>query len=209
MFLPYRVVELLVRLPFFLFTRCQVRGKENVPSQGPLLVVANHLNLADPPLVGISIGRKSKFMAKEELFRSPLSRFFFISIGAFPVNRRRPDLRALRLAEETLAQGFPLVIFPESKRSKDVKLQPGLPGAAMFAARSGVPILPIGITGTEKIKGARWLLARPTLVVNIGATFSLPPANGKLDREKLTEYTEIIMRRIASLLPAEYRGAYA
>ncbi len=205
----YKLGELFFRLLFFLFTRYQVRGKENVPRQGPVLVVANHLNLADPPLVGVSLGRKSRFMAKEELFRSRLSRFIFHSVGAFPVNRRRLNPGTLRQAEEALAQGFPLVMFPESTRSKNAQLQPALPGAAMLAAQCRAPILPVGITGTEKIKGASWWLTRPRITVNIGIPFHLPAINGKLTRAELNEYTEIIMGRIAALLPVEYQGYYA
>lgn len=204
----YKVGELFVRLVFFLLTRSRVIGKEKVPVYGPVLVVANHLSLADPLLVGISIGRKSRFMAKEELFRSPLLRFILVSVGAFPVNRQRLDKGTLRRAEEALVQGFPLVMFPESTRSKTTQLQPAFPGAAMIAARNGVPILPIGITGTESIKGGSWWLTRPRLTVNIGVPFRLPSTNSKLTRAELNEYTEIMMRHIASLLPIEYRGAY-
>jgi len=205
----YKVGELFVRLVFFLLTRNLVIGKENVPIHGPVLVVANHLSLADPPLVGISIGRKSRFMAKEELFRSPLLRFILISVGAFPVNRQRLDKGTLRRAEQALKQGFPLIMFPESTRSKTIQLQTAFPGAAMIAARNGVPILPIGITGTENIRKGSWWLTRPKLTVNIGVPFRLPSTEGKLTREDLNVYTEIMMRHIASLLPMDYRGAYA
>lgn len=205
----YKTGELFVRLLFFSLTRYQVRGKENIPSHGPLLVVANHLHVADPPLVSISLGRESRFMAKEELFRSPLLRFIFTTVGAFPVNRRRLDRGALWRAEEALTHGFPLVIFPESTRSKNAQLQPAHHGAAMLAAHNSVPILPVGITGTESIKGPGWWLTRPRLTVNIGVPFRLPSVNGKLTKAERTKYTELIMKHIATLLPLKYRGAYA
>jgi 1-acyl-sn-glycerol-3-phosphate acyltransferase len=192
-----------------MFTHRIVTGKERVPAHGPLLVVANHLNNADPPLIGISLGRKARFMAKDELFRNPLARFVLLSIGAFPVNRRRPGKNSLQEADQALAHGFPLVMFPESTRSKTAKMRTGLPGAAMVAIKSGVPILPIGITGTEKINGPGWWLTRPVIRVSIGMPFTLPAQSQGMTRDDLNDYTGTIMHNIASLLPVEYRGEYA
>ena len=189
-------------------TRWQVKGRENVPSQGPLLVVVNHLNLADPPIVGVSLHRKAIFMAKEELFRSRFVGYFVGGFGAFPVHRGQLDRKALRQAEKVLAEGLALVIFPEATRSKNAQLQHAFPGSALVALRSGAPILPVAITGTERIKGAIWWLRRPQLTVNIGHTFYLPPVNGKLTKTELSELTNFIMGRIAELLPVEYQGSY-
>ncbi len=205
----YYVGRLLLRITLLLFTRWQVRGRENVPSQGPVLVVSNHLNLADPPLVAVSLGRKAVFMAKEELFRSRFSSYFVSSLGAFPVHRRQLDREALRQAEKVFAKGVALVMFPEGTRSKKAQLQPALPGSALIALRSGVPILPVGITGTEKIKGVAWLLHRPRITVTIGSPFRLPSGNGRLTKIELASHTNLMMERIAELLPIEYRGSYA
>ncbi len=205
----YHVARLAVKILLFLFTRLKVTGRCNVPGQGPLLVVANHLNLADPPIVAIGLGRKVVFMAKEELFHSRFSRYLVSSLGAFPVHRGQLDREALRQAEQALAGDGVLVMFPEGSRSKNARLQSGHPGSALVAIRSCVPILPVGITGTERIKGAASLLGRPRITVNIGVPFRLPPAEEKLTKAELTEYTDIIMKRIAGLLPTEYRGEYA
>jgi len=194
---------------FKLLTRWQVKGKENVPKEGPVLVVANHLNLADPPLLGVSLGRKVIFMAKEELFRSSLGAYFVSGLGSFPVHRGKLDRGALRRSQQVLADNLALAMFPEATRSRGAKLKTAMPGSALIACRSGVPILPVGITGTEQIKGWDWFFRRPRLTVNIGWPFSLPPVEGKLTREKLVEYTGLIMRRIAALLPPQYRGVYA
>lgn len=192
----------------FLLTRWRVRGKENIPEQGPLLIVVNHLNLADPPIIGVSVSRKAMFLAKEELFRSRLSAYVVRNFGAFPVRRSGMNKEAVRKAEQLLAQGMALIMFPEGRRSRGAQLESALSGAALIAARSHVPILPIGLYGTEKIKGRTWLLRRPRITVNIGHPFYLPSVNRKLTQAQLAEFTHSIMGHIAELLPTEYRGNY-
>ena len=204
----YYVGKILVRM-LLLFTRCRVRGKENVPTQGALLIVANHLSLADPPILGVSLGRRVAFMAKQELFHSRFLSYFVRGLGAFPVHRGRLDRRAMRQASQLLTQGQALVMFPEGKRSESAGLQPASRGSALIAFRNGVPILPVGVTGTEKIKGVAWILHRPQITVNIGPRFYLPPVSSKLTKVELDELTEAIMEHIAELLPPEYQGNYA
>jgi 1-acyl-sn-glycerol-3-phosphate acyltransferase len=191
-----------------LLTRWQVKGRENVPSQGPLLVVANHLNLADPAIIAVSLGRKTIFMAKEELFQSRFSRYFVSNSGAFPVHRGQLDRKAMRQAKRVLDEGLALVMFPEGTRSNNTRLQPAFPGSALIALRNNTPILPVGISGTERIKGTTWLFRRPQLTVNIGHPFRLPAVDGKLSKTELTELTNLMMGRIEELLPAEYRGNF-
>jgi 1-acyl-sn-glycerol-3-phosphate acyltransferase len=203
----YIAKGLLIGL-FRLLTRWEVKGRENIPKEGPVLVVANHLNFNDPPLLGVSLGRTVIFMAKEELFRSPVTAYFVSGLGSFPVYRNRLDRKAIRSSQEVLDDGLALAMFPESHRSWDAQLQPGLPGSALIAYRCGVPILPVGIIGTEQLRGIGWLFRRPRLTVNIGQPFSLPLVEGRLTRQKLAEYTDIIMRHIAGLLPAKYQGVY-
>jgi 1-acyl-sn-glycerol-3-phosphate acyltransferase len=99
---------------FKLFTRWQVKGKENVPEEGPVLVVSNHLNFNDPPLLGVSFKRRVIFMAKEELFRSPINAYFLGGFGSFPVHRGRLDRQALRSSRQVLADGQILAMFPEA-----------------------------------------------------------------------------------------------
>jgi 1-acyl-sn-glycerol-3-phosphate acyltransferase len=101
-----------------------------------------------------------------------------------------------------------LIMFPEGRRSQNAQLESAFSGAALIATRNGVPILPIGIVGTENIKGSTWWLRRPQITVNIGSPFSLTTVNGKLTRLKLTEFTHSVMEHIAELLPIEYRGGY-
>jgi len=205
----YYIGRIIVRILLLLLTRCQVRGKENIPSQGPLLVVANHLNLADSPLLGVSLGRKLIFMAKKQLFRFKVIGYFVRGFGAFPVHRGQLDRKALRRANQVLAEGLVLVMFPEGMRSLHGQLQPAFYGSALIALRSGAPILPVGLIGTEKIKGVTWLLRRPQITVNIGHPFYLSPTSSRLTKAELAKATNSIMGRIAELLPLEYRGNYA
>ena len=205
----YYVASVLVRMLLFLLTDWQVRGKDNVPGDGPVIVVANHLNLADPPILGTSLGRKAIFMAKEELFRSKLSGYFVRNFGAFPVQRKQLDRGALHQAKRVLADGMALVMFPEGSRSMNARLQPALPGSALIALRNDAPVLPVGIAGTEKFKGVAWLLRRPRITINIGRPFSLSPTGGKLTKVELARLTDSILARVAELLPPEYRGHYA
>ena len=207
--LLYFISRLMVKLLLPLLTRYRVRGRDNIPSQGPLIIVANHLNLIDPPLLSISLHRRAMFMAKEELFHSKIASYLVGSIGAFPVCKGRLDRKALRRAMQVLADGLVLVIFPEGRRSRGGRLSAAFPGAALIALRGGVPIIPVGITGTEKLKGLAWLWCRPEVTVNIGPPFSLPKASSKLTKVELSRLTDVIMGRIAELLPTEYRGYYA
>jgi len=204
----YYVARVIVRVLLKLLTHCQVKGRENIPSQGPLLIVANHLSLADPPLLGVSLSRKVIFMAKKELFRFRLSGYFIGSLGAFPVHRGQLDRKALRQAHQILADGLALVMFPEGTRSRSGRLRPAFPGPALIAMRSGAPILPVGIIGTEKIRGVTWLLRRPQITVNVGHPFYLPPVSSRLTKAELAELTNSIMERVAELLPLKYRGDY-
>lgn len=204
----YYTEKLAAKMLLFLFTRLKVQGKENVPDQGALLVVANHLGMADPVILGVELGRRVEFMAKEELFRSKLIAFFVRGFGSFPSYKGRLDMAAMRQSSRVLAQGGALAMFPEGKRSKDASLEIAYHGSALIALRNDVPILPVGITGTEEIKGIGWILRRPRVTVTVGKPFRLPAFNGRLTRAELAKCTEIIMNRVAELIPEEYCGEY-
>ncbi len=201
----YYVARALVRLVLRMATRCQVKGLENIPQRGPLIAIANHINLADPPIIGAVLPRTAIFMAKEELFRSPFIRYFISRFGAFPVHRQQLDLKAMRSALGVLETGRMLIIFPEGHRSEDNKLQPAFSGAALVALHANVPVLPVGIYGTEVVRGIGWLLRRPRINVNIGVPFRLPAPGGKLNRSELAQATRLLMAQVADLLPPEYR----
>ncbi len=190
-----------------LLTRWRVEGKENVPKKGQLIVVANHLNLIDPPLLGASVPRRIYFMAKQELFRPSLGAHFVRAYGAFPVRRGELDREALRRALEVLKKGQVVGMFPEGKRSLNNRIQPMQPGTSFVAVRSGAPILPVGISGSEQIKGIGFILRRPRITVTIGQPFTLPPVEDKPLRSQLPQLSDLIAERVAELLPPSYRNS--
>ena len=199
----------LMRFLLFIFAKYKVIGKENLPADKPALIVCNHLHIADPPLVAASIPLKCKFMAKEELWHNAWSRFWVANFGAFPVRRDRIDTEAIRTAERALAEGFSVIMFPEGGRSPDAQMQRALPGAALIASRMNVSILPVGIAGSEKFSNLfKCFFRHPRVTVTIGRPFSLPPHSSKLSRVQRKEMADRIMRKIAEVLPPEYRGVY-
>jgi 1-acyl-sn-glycerol-3-phosphate acyltransferase len=187
-----------------------LRGVENVPRKGSLLIVSNHVGAVDPPLIGAWTPRPVWFMAKAELFRGGVFlRWLVRSYHAFPVIRHSPDRKALRRAFDLLRQGEAVVLFPEGHRSEDARLQRAEPGAGFVARRSGVPILALGIWGTEKVLGRRGRFPRRAPVsMQLGRPFQLPErqADGSaMDHQQSADY---LMMKIAELLPLEYQGEY-
>ena len=211
MTLTEKIVLAIIELPFKILFSWKVKGRENVPLNGPLIVIANHVHLIDPFLLAFSFPRRIYFMAKEELFRYPFLRSLLRWAGVFPVHRKeaiKEMQRILKEVTDVMDRGSILVMFPEGSRSHDGKLRMGKTGAIVIAVRTNASLLPVGIVGTDKIKGISWLWKRPGIVINIGEPFKLPPPEGKLNKSQRKSLTDLIMRRIAALLPAEYRGTY-
>ena len=199
----YRGVRVLTLLLQALFIRARVTGVEHVPASGPLLVVSNHLSIADPVILFTICPRPLLFMAKEEIFR-PLWFRIFLRLwgGAFPVRRGETDVRAVREALGRIRAGAALVVFPEGTRRPEGIGQVH-PGIGYLASRAACPVLPVAIMGSEAIASLWSLWHRPWLEVRFGEPFSIPE-EGPPDR-----IADTIMRRIASLLPPERRGVYA
>jgi 1-acyl-sn-glycerol-3-phosphate acyltransferase len=199
----------LIRTLVFPFATWTVKGRENITSTGPFLIVCNHLHIADPPIIAAILPLKCVFMAKEDLWHNGWSRFWVENFGAFPVRRDTFDRDAIRQAEYWLKRGVSLIMFPEGGRSQDAHLQTAFPGAALIALRIGVPILPVSIVGTEKLRNLAWcFLHHPRITITFGQPFSLPSKNGRPTKVQREELTSGIMRKIADLLPPEYRGVY-
>ena len=207
--LVYGTSMFLMRGALRLFGDWKVEGREYVPPKGPLLVVSNHQSNMDPPILSASIPRRINFMAKRGLFHNPVASHFLKAYGAFPLNQNGGDLAAIQKSVQLLSQDAAMGIFPEGTRSPGA-MRKAIPGIALVALRSGAPILPVGITGTERI-GPLWHVAVPTgeFRIRIGQPFSIPPMEGRVVREQLEAITTMIMDRVAALLPESYRGVYA
>lgn len=130
----------------------KMEGKENIPKDTNCIFASNHRTNADPPLISCGLKGRHSFMAKEELFENKLFGWLIRNLGAFPVSRGKGDMAVLDMAVERLENGSNLMIFPEGTRSKDGKVHRGHSGAAVIAARSGKPVIPVGIVFGEKLK---------------------------------------------------------
>lgn len=147
----------------FLTPRLRVTGRHNIPYRGPVIFAANHISDFDPPLLGLMIRRPVCFMAKRELWDIWWLAPLITLLGAFKVDQASADRAALRQAEEVLANGDPLGIFPEGFIAKDGKLGKIQPGTVLMALKTGVPIVPVGIEGAQYLIPYGQVLPRPTL----------------------------------------------
>ncbi len=209
--ISYWAVVWFIRCLMFLYVRGPyVEGRENVPRTGGLIIVSNHLNNADPCVIPGVFNRRIITMAKKEMFRWPVISLLFRFIGAFPVERGAADLGALRQAQQVVNSGLALLMFPEGTRSRDYQLHAGFPGTALVAYRTGAPIVPVAITGTESIPWP-WVFIRPFIGprvnVRIGKPFYLARAEHS-NSAAAKAATDDIMMHIAELLPEAYRGEY-
>lgn len=212
--MSFKIVKAVVEALLKVLVRLKIEGKENLPQDGQIIAVCNHLHLLDPVLHMISIlPRDSIFMAKEELFSYWPIPFYGILMDiteAIPVRRDGAVSGArhtLRRAGEVLAEGLVLGVYPEGMRSQSGSLKEAYHGTTSIALRSKAPLIPICIWGTEKLKGVGWL-SRPEVTVSFGQPFTLPSVEGGPGNTQLEALTGYIMQQLAYGLPPEYRGEY-
>jgi len=208
--LGFRFANWVVGMAFRIFARWEVEGRENVPPEGPLLVIANHTHYLDPPLVNTCLSRRVMFLAKRELITETTGwrHWCLLHYGLIPMRRGGLDREALKRASEFLAAGGALGLFPEGTRSRSGVLQRAQGGASMVALPNQVPIVPMGISGLAGVKiKPGTLFKRPRVRVRIGEPFHLPYGTTPT-RGTLVEASDYMMERIAALLPEEQRGYY-
>jgi 1-acyl-sn-glycerol-3-phosphate acyltransferase len=145
------LIRVTIRFLFALFGRLRIEGAGNVPRTGGVILAPNHVSASDWPCIGVACPRELRWMAKAELFDLPVIGPFCKLYHSFPVHRGTADRASLRLAEHILRQGHALVIFPEGQVSEDGLLQPFKHGMALVALRTGVPVVPVGLLGTERL----------------------------------------------------------
>jgi 1-acyl-sn-glycerol-3-phosphate acyltransferase len=184
----------------------RVEDRENLPRTGPFILVSNHINWKDPPLISIFLDRSVRYMAKIQAFSYPLLGYLVRATGAFPVRRGSGDRRALVMALRVLAGGQILGFFPEGHRSEDARLLRGKPGVGFIASRvPDAPLVPIAMIGTKQ--PLLRLIFGGQAVLRVGRPFHLADLTAEERRDEQA-VTDAVMRRIASLLPDEMRGTY-
>ena len=199
-------------------TRIHIEGAiDEIPRDGPVIIAANHASNLDAVVLGSwlipKIGRRFQWLGKKELFDWPVVGYLARHGGVHPVDRDGADVEAYRLAKRILDEGHVLFVFPEGTRSPDGKLQEARDGVALLAQRTGAPIVPVGIGGSDRVWPRGQKLPRPggRVTVRVGSPFRLadilPAGTERRDAKGLA--TTAIMRRIAALLPERQQGVYA
>jgi len=207
--LLHRILRVIVNVLFSLFTRREYTGLENIPAEPPYIMVTNHLSVFDSPLLLTVCPHTVRAFAAAKHKRNPVYASLLVMVGSIWVRRGEVDRKALLGALDVLKRGEVLGMAPEGTRARGTyALHKGKTGVAYLATRADVPIVPVGVTGTEQVKHNLPRLRCTRIRVVVGKPFRLPES-GRVRGQKLHEYTDFIMHRIAELLPEEYRGVYA
>lgn len=187
----YFVARWAIRTLLWLGNRISARGIENVPASGPVIIACNHVSYVDPPALGCLLRRPVAYMAKAELFSIPVLATLIRSLGAFPVDRSRGDVAAIKAAAAILGQGKVLGIFPEGTRNTDGKVKAQM-GAALLASLTGATVVPAYVSGSKDA----------TRFGKITVTYGSPlrfVLERKAKRDDLAKWTDDLMERIYAL----------
>jgi len=200
----------VIRLAAKLLLRVQATGLKRMPTSGPAILVINHVNFIEPLLLYVLLPRQVTGLAKAELWGNPISRLVAQSWGSIPIRRGEIDLNAIRRALQVVQQGGVLGLAPEGTRSHHGRLQRGRPGVVLLALRApGTLILPVAVYGQEQFYHNLRRLRRTAVQVVMGQGFYLNAGQGRVTHEMRQAISDEVMMRIASLLPAQYRGVYS
>ena len=195
----YRIAKSIVYPFFHSYIRLDVVGQENIPMSGGVLLAPNHRSYLDPVVLGISSKRQLYFMAKEELFNNAVSRYVLSHLHAFPVKRGRIDRDTLKRSLRILDQGRVLMIFPEGTIPPGMDSREGKPGIAWLALKSEVPVVPVKITGSDKLLPDGEIFpksGKARIVFGRPISFN---SEGKGRKEQIKAMTEKIIEEIDKL----------
>lgn len=202
-----RLAVPILRFLFKLLSKVEVRGRENVPAEGPVIIAINHLGHLDAPLVVAFAPREVEGIALADLYKVPVVGQLLRLYGTIPVHRDQFDRNVINLSLKALAQGKALALAPEARRSPSKALEKARKGVAYLAMKGQVPVVPTAITGTEDALEKLLKLQKPRITLTFGRPITPPPF--LRDKAALESFTEKIMREIAAMLPPQYRGYYS
>ena len=210
----YWIVKYLVTPFMVVFVRVRVEGRENVPQRGPVILASNHRSFLDSFFIPLVMRRRVTFVAKAEYFDDAKTAWFFRSCGQIPIRREGGSAseRALASATEVLNSGKVFGIYPEGTRTRDGKLHRGHTGVARLAMGCNVPIIPVGLSGTDDVQPIDSRLPKLFRPVTIRFGEPIDPARyagREHDRMALRELTDEVMFEINELSGYEYVDTYA
>jgi 1-acyl-sn-glycerol-3-phosphate acyltransferase len=193
----YPLVRMLISLPTLLVYRTRAIGVKNVPKTGPLLLAPNHFSQMDHFFVGLYLRRQVRFMAKSQMFGPPVLTYIYKHGGVFPVRRGRHDEEAFKTAFTILEQGGMLLVYAEGGRSRSGELGEAKPGIGRIALESGVPVVPVAVHGSAKVR--RWKRLRfPKVTVQFGEPLTFPVEDSP-DRERQLEVATEVFDRVREM----------
>lgn len=190
--IAYKIVRFIVTSFCRTWCRMTIEGRENVPASGPFLLAPTHRSILDTPIASGVTNRRMRFMGADKYWKNKAFGRLLTALGGFPVSRGTADREALRRCIAVLEGGEPLVLFPEGERKSGPIVQPLFDGATYVAVKAGVPIVPVGIGGSERAmpKGAKYIRPRKLYVV-IGKPMPVPQisASPKEQRDNARQLT--------------------
>jgi 1-acyl-sn-glycerol-3-phosphate acyltransferase len=185
-----------------LFWRTGIEGTEHVPRSGPFILAPVHRSNVDTPLVCAVTSRRLRYMGKDSMWKYGWSAWFFNSLGGFPVHRGEPDRQALRTCEQVLSAGEPLVVFPEGTRQTGPIVEHVFDGVAYLALKTGAPIVPVGIGGSEGAMPKEARFIKPVkihLLVGPPLEVSAPAPGERVPRRAVKELTDELVKALQAL----------